>query len=194
MRISLNLPRIALAPRRRRFFKRVFGSLLLIFIIVFSKWDIVDWKLINICHWLASNCRSLESEATAFAYCPTTTAQERAFCNTILMSAGWVRSTVLSFLHCPLALSRALSINTATSEIFSAEKNSGAVTQTWAGWARSKNTITVLCRPPSCNNLCLGQVLNTRPLPPDLGTLSTWPQRLAKHCNLILYSYMTDGY
>ena len=65
------------------------------------------------------------------------------FCNTALTSAGWVRSTVLSFLHCPLALSTALSINAAT------EKISGAVIQTRAGWAWSLNATSVLCRPPN---------------------------------------------
>ena len=70
------------------------------------------------------------------------------FCNTALTSAGWVRSTVLSILHCPLVLSSALMINTATSENFCAEKNSRAVTWTWAGWAQSENATTVLCRPP----------------------------------------------
>ena len=32
------------------------------------------------------------------------------FCNTALTSAGWVQSTILSFLHCSLVLSSALSM------------------------------------------------------------------------------------
>ena len=55
---------------------------------------------------------------------------------------------LLSFLHCPLVLSSALSINAAT-----CEKNSGAVVRTRAGWVWSVNATSALCRPP-----CIEQV------------------------------------
>ena len=60
------------------------------------------------------------------------------FCCAVLSSTGWVRSTILSFWHCSLALSSSmlLSINTATSENYYFSFP-GAVIRTRAGGMRS---------------------------------------------------------